>query len=258
MLSPSQYLTPDRGRGGGAAGLRDGVLSPRGPQQLFGLGPGGDPGLRGGGGLLRQDMTSMIRPEFTSTPATNTQSPPLLQDRYSSPMAGGFSSPIQGAYNNTGDPAQLQGGASWSSRTDLALNSFNSIWQKCEDLKFILENCSIKELSVIWHTIVDRMFMLGGGRGWDICSISRSQSPRDYTAISSFLSSSGPLLSAANKLLADPYIRYEFPVSRLSPNLVHQISSCSPSLSSFISSRLSHNMQQLSLNSFEFYMFTFR
>ena len=40
-------------------------------------------------------MTSMIRPEFTSTPASNTQSPPLLPaDRYSSPVGGGFSSPI--------------------------------------------------------------------------------------------------------------------------------------------------------------------
>ena len=236
--------------------MRDGVLSPRGPHQLFGLGPGGDQG----GGLLRPDtMTSMIRPEFTSTPASNTQSSPLLTaDRYSSPVGGGVSSPIQGAYNNTGDPGQLQGGDLWTTRTEMALNSFNSIWQKCEDLKFILENCSIKELSVIWHTIVDRMLMLGGGRGWDISSISRTQSPRDYTAISSFLASSGSLLSAANKLLADPYIRYEFPVSRLSPSLVHQISSCSHSLSSFISSRLSHNMQQLSLNSFEFYMFTFR
>ena len=113
MLSPSQYLTPDRGRaGGGVAGLRDLVLSPRGPHQLFGLGPGGDHGgLRAGGGLLRPDtMSSMIRPEFTSTPASNTQSPP--------------------------------------------------------------------------------------------------QSLRDYTAISSFLTSSGPLLSAAIKLLANPYIRY--------------------------------------------------
>ena len=45
MLSPSQYLTPDRGRArGGDAGLRDGVLSPRGPHQLFGLGPGDDQG----------------------------------------------------------------------------------------------------------------------------------------------------------------------------------------------------------------------
>ena len=110
---PSPYISNDgqfihHWAGGGVAGLRDGVFSPRGPHQLFGLGPGGDQG----GGLLRPDtMTSMIRPEFTRTPASNTQSSPLLTaDRYSSPVGGGFSSPIQGAYNNTGDPGQLQGG----------------------------------------------------------------------------------------------------------------------------------------------------
>ena len=95
MLSPSQYLTPDRGRaGGGVAGLRDGVLSPRGPHQLFGLGPGDDQGgLRAGGGLLRPDtMSSMIRPEFMSTTAANTKSTmPLPPDRHSSPEGGGFS-----------------------------------------------------------------------------------------------------------------------------------------------------------------------
>ena len=74
--------------------LRDGVLSPRGPHQLVGLGPGGDHGgLRSGGGLLRPDtMTSMIRPEFMSTTAANTKSTmPLPPDRHSSPEGGGFS-----------------------------------------------------------------------------------------------------------------------------------------------------------------------
>ena len=64
-------------------------------------------------------------------------------------------------------------------------------------------------------------------------------------------------MKAANKLMADPYIRYEFPVSRLSPSLISQISTYSPTLSTFISSRLTPNMQQLSLNSFEYYLFNF-
>ena len=49
--------------------------------------------------------------------------------------------------------------------------------------------------------------MLGGGRGWGLASVLRSQSPRDYTALQTFLAANGPLLSAANRLLGDPYIR---------------------------------------------------
>ena len=34
-------------------------------------------------------------------------------------------------------------------------------------------------------------------------------------ALTAFLAPTGPLLAAANRLLSDPYARYEFPVSRL-------------------------------------------
>jgi len=255
MLSPSQYVTPDRGRG--LTGLKD-SMTPRGPNQLFGLGGGG-------GSLLRQEISSLT-PEYTSTPALPPSGGYTSSScgGYSSPAPAGYSSPIQGAFNSDGagysspnhQSAFNQGGASWTTRADIALNA-PTIWQKCEDLAIIMESCPLKELSVIWHTVVERLFMVGGGRGWGIGQIQRSLAPRDYTAISSFLSATGPLLSAANKLLSDPYIRFEWPVSRLSPSIMSQVSTCSATLSSFISARLSHNMQHLSLNSFEFYMFTF-
>jgi len=257
MLSPSQYVTPDRGRG--LTGLKD-TMTPRGPNQLFGL---------GGGSLLRQEISSLT-PEYTSTPAlppSGGYTSSSCGGGYSSPAPAGYSSPIQGAYNADGgserysSPNQQnafnhQGGASWTTRAEIALNA-PTIWQKCEDLAIIMESCPLKELSVIWHNVVERLFMVGGGRGWGVGQIQRSLAPRDYSAISSFLSANGPLLSAANKLLADPYIRFEWPVSRLSPSIMSQVSTCSATLPSFISARLSHNMQHLSLNSFEFYMFTF-
>ena len=52
--------------------------------------------------------------------------------------------------------------------------------------------------------------------------------------------------------------RFEFPVSRLSQSVISQISSCSPSLSTFLTARLSPSMTQLSLNAFEYFMFSFR
>ena len=219
-MSPSQYLTPDRGRGYG--GVRPG-LSPRGPTDLFG----------GGGG--RGDLSSLSRlasPEFTSTPSV-----PSLQ-----------------AGQTTG--GQSQTFTNWVGRADQALLA-PTVWQRCEELGPVVQQCPNKELASIWPTLVDRIFGLGGGRGWGLGQITRTQSARDYAALASFLSASGPLMGAGERLLADPYIRYDFPVSRLSPSVVSQISSGSPSLSSYIASRLSHNLQHLTLNSFELLMFTF-
>ena len=201
MMSPSQFLTPERGRGG----LRDG-LTPRGPAELF-----------GGAGDV-SSLSRLASPEFTSTPAAPSQP--------------------------------------WVGRADQALLA-PTVWQRCEELTLVLQQCPNKELANIWHTVVDRIFGLGGGRGWGLGQITRTQTPRDYTALASFLSASGPVMVAGARLLADSYVRYEFPVSRLSPSLVSQISSGSPSLSSYLASRLSHNMQNLTLNSFEFYMFSF-
>ena len=198
-MSPSQYLTPDRGRGYG--GVREG-LSPR--ADLFGA---------------AGDISRLASPEFTSTPAVAPSQP-------------------------------------WAARADQALLA-PSVWQRCEELGPLLQQCPSKELANIWHTVVDRIFGLGGGRGWGLGQITRTQTPRDYTALASFLSASGPLMEAGSRLLADPYIRYDFPVSRLSPSVTSQISSGSPGLSSYLASRLSHNLQNLTLNSFEFFMFSF-
>ena len=221
MMSPSQYLTPDRGRGYG--GVRD-RLSPRGPTDLFG---------GGGGGSELSSLSRLASPEFTSTPALQPGQP-----------RGGHTQ------------SQSQSFSNWVGRADQALLA-PSVWQRCEELGPVLQQAPSKELATFWPTLVDRIFGLGGGRGWGLGQVTRSQSPRDYSALASFLSASGPLLAAGERLLADPYIRYEFPVSRLSPSVVGQISSGSPSLSSYIASRLSHNLQHLTLNSFELLMFSF-
>ena len=62
-MSPSQYMTPDRGRGYG--GVRE-RLSPRGPTDLFG---------GGGGGAELSSLSRLASPEFTSTPALQPGQP---------------------------------------------------------------------------------------------------------------------------------------------------------------------------------------
>jgi len=227
MLSQSQYLTPDRGRQGGSSGLREG-LSPRGPQELFGLGGARSP--QGQGDHQQVDN---------------------IGGGYSSPQpASSFLSADQGGGGYSTTPQT----ASWTTRADYALNA-PTVWQKCAELGPVLATCPVKELHTVWRTVVERIFCLGGGRGWGVSTTLRSQHPREYQAIATFLSSTGPLLSACHRLLADPYIRYEFPVSRLSPSLISQVNT--GPLSTFLATRIAPGMQQLSLNSFEYYMFTF-
>ena len=140
MLSPSQYLTPDRGRG--VAGLRDGLVSPRGPSQLFG-------GQRGPG-LLRSDLG----PEFTSTPGPGTLSS-VTSPEFTGIQSPGpsvhhhqplYSPPVQdmvsGHQRDMGH-GQPQGGMTWATRAEMALNA-PTLWQRCEDLKVTLENCPVK------------------------------------------------------------------------------------------------------------------
>jgi len=239
MLGQSQYLTPDRGRQGGLSGLRDGLggggLSPRGPQELFGLGGARSPPVQQGGVAAGED--SMYRGD-TGAGYAGPQTPPTYSS--TEQTSGGY---ITSPQNTT-----------WATRAEYAMNA-PTLWQKCAELGPVLTTCPVKELHSIWKTVVERIFCLGGGRGWGVGTTLRTQHPREYQAIASFLSSTGPLLTACHRLLADPYIRYEFPVSRLSPSVISQISS--GSLSSFLATRLAPGMQQLSLNSFEFYMFTF-
>lgn len=243
MLSQSQYLTPERGRQNGMSGLRDAMdingMSPKSPQELFGLGSARSP-VRN-----MDEHKGYVSGNGGDTPLLNSNYPPspYSQQHYNmvtDPSNAGFTSPQQTS--------------TWSSRAEYALNA-PTIFQKCSELGPVLTSCPVKELQTIWKTTVERIFSLGGGRGWGISTTQRSQNPREYQAIASFLSSTGPVLTACHKLLADPYIRYEFPVSRLSSSLVNQITN--GQLCSFLGSRLSPGMQQLSLNSFEYYMFTF-
>merc|ERR1719228_2800116 len=174
-------------------------------------------------------------------------------------MSGGYSSPqsppaYPSTEQSTASYTTSPQNTTWATRAEYAMNA-PTVWQKCAELGPVLTGCPVKELHTIWKAVVERIFCLGGGRGWGVGTTLRTQHPREYQAIASFLSSTGPLLTACHRLLADPYIRYEFPVSRLSPAIISQVSS--GSLSTFLATRLAPGIQQLSLNSFEFYMFTF-
>jgi len=137
--------------------------------------------------------------------------------------------------------------------------SFNApnIKLKCAELTYILDNCPQKDLAAAYQKILDKVFdVRNGGRGFSVGYVLRSREPEDFKALYSFLCSTGPMLRTGSKLLSDPYIRFEFPISLLSSNTQQHIECMTAT--QFITSKLSpHNTSNLMLNSFEYFMFTF-
>ena len=141
---------------------------------------------------------------------------------------------------------------------EYALNA-PALHQRCYELSVLLAECPMKDLPTVFHTIVDKIFGLSsGGRGWGLNSIQKSGQYKDFLAISDFLSSRGPVMKACYRLLADPYLRYEFPMALLSQPTRQQLEAgcVSPFLAAKLSTH-SASAMVLQLNSFEFYMFTF-
>ena len=139
MLSPSQFLTPDRGRG--VTSLRESLMASGGrvrpyPQGL--LKPDLGPELTSTPGP--GSMSSMVSPEYTAI-----QSPgPGSGHLYSSPIQSSYSpDPGPGVHAQYSPALAQQGGVSWAARAEMALSA-PTLWQRCEDLKFTLENCPVK------------------------------------------------------------------------------------------------------------------
>jgi hypothetical protein len=128
----------------------------------------------------------------------------------------------------------------------------------------LLADCPAKDLPALFRTLVDRVFGLStGGRGWGLNAVQKDSQYKDFLALTDFLSPRGPLLRACYRLLADPFLRYDFPVSLLSAPTRHQLEAGS-SVSPFLAPKLAaaHHSPAaaaaaLQLNAFEFYMFTF-
>ena len=112
----------------------------------------------------------------------------------------------------------------WATRAEYVMNA-PTVWQKCAELGPVLTNCPVKELHPIWKAVVERIFCLGGWRGWGVSTTLRTQHPREYQAIAAFLSSTGPLLSQTPLRSI-----YQIRVPRVSPLPLHHLPKYPPEL----------------------------
>jgi len=201
-------------------------------------------GSPGGGGIsatkfnLGNGLATPSRPDFHNVSSPVVASPRTPSDR-----------------TNGATPMRCAAPADWMSKVEYALSAPN-VPQKVFELTPLLESCPLKDLPDVYRSIVERVFSQGP-RGWSLSLTQKSAHPREYVTISQFLCATGPLLSACNRLLSDPYVRFDFPVSKLSPATRGQLEV--GQLSPFLAIKLPASLTSstLHLNSFEFYMFSF-
>jgi hypothetical protein len=209
--------------------------------------------------LLRGDVPP-------ATPRTGIQSLRSSLGCSAADLLGG-GSPARG--NNLLDSAKLPAAAAAQPpRFDNILTSLEfslnapTLHQRCAEVSTLLADCPAKDLPALFRTLVDRIFGLStGGRGWGLNAIQKTSQYKDFLALTDFLSPRGPLLRACYRLLADPFLRYDFPVSLLSAPTRQQLEA-GGSVSPFLAPKLaaahhSPAAAALQLNAFEFYMFTF-
>lgn len=88
----------------------------------------------------------------------------------------------------------------------------------------IINECSAKEISTVFRTIVQSVFGVAGPSdpgmlGWGLQMFTKGQHPAEYHQLYNFLCSQGPLVSMALKHAHDPYMLFEFPISFLPVSL---------------------------------------
>ncbi|XP_049858384.1 sphingomyelin phosphodiesterase 4 [Schistocerca gregaria] len=91
--------------------------------------------------------------------------------------------------------------------------------QRCEELIRIMNECTFKEMQMVYPLILESIFGSADHCGWGLHSIYKNQSPHEYEIIYHFLRPYGPLFQMCYRLISDNYLRYDFPVAWLPVSL---------------------------------------
>ncbi|XP_019762262.2 sphingomyelin phosphodiesterase 4 isoform X1 [Dendroctonus ponderosae] len=133
------------------------------------------------------------------------------------------------------------------------------IRSRCAELTLRLDRASLQELHNCFPILLDSIFGTQGTPCWGLRAITERDG-EDYRQLNHFLSPRGPLFNLIYRLLKDPNIKYEFPLSFL-PVKIKQLLEA-PSGHPFYSELVNTNPQtkqcrSLLLNPFDYYFFHF-
>lgn len=91
--------------------------------------------------------------------------------------------------------------------------------QRCEELTRIINECTFKEMQIVYPLILESIFGATDNCGWGLHSIYKNHNPYEYEIIYQFLRPQGPLFQLCYRLISDNYLRYDFPVAWLPVSL---------------------------------------
>ncbi|KAJ6216535.1 hypothetical protein RDWZM_007692 [Blomia tropicalis] len=140
------------------------------------------------------------------------------------------------------------------------------ILKKCENLnKLIQESMSsnIKEIQQRFVVLIEDIFSFQtnvyyprNSTDWNLRTIAKEMNLNEFNSIFEFLKTNGVLMQLIRHLMADPNIRYDFPITCLPAPT--QSAFKEGYISNFYSNKIPQNLSNsISLNAFEFFIFHF-
>lgn len=97
--------------------------------------------------------------------------------------------------------------------------------KRVNELTYILQECSMKDVQIIFPFLVEHIFGVNPsfGNGWNLLVTSRTSNSGDFDALYTFLHPFGTLFEIIYKLLGDVYSKYEYPITLLPQRLRQMI-----------------------------------
>eukprot|EP00057_Strongylocentrotus_purpuratus_P031282 XP_784153.4 PREDICTED: sphingomyelin phosphodiesterase 4 isoform X1 [Strongylocentrotus purpuratus] len=131
---------------------------------------------------------------------------------------------------------------------------------RCFELESLIRRSSSKDLNSIYPLFLDLVFGLNGHPGWGLNTLNSLYAKDDSKHLQDFMSPSGPVFLMVYKLQSDHYLRYEFPVDKLSaPTRASLASGIVPPFYQGKLNYQSHGRAPsvVMLNAFEYFMYVF-
>ncbi|XP_063239013.1 sphingomyelin phosphodiesterase 4 [Bacillus rossius redtenbacheri] len=91
--------------------------------------------------------------------------------------------------------------------------------RRCAEVGRLLDECRERDLEALFPAVVGDVFGAGGSRDWGLRSTLRKYAPADFDALVGLLGPQGPVFRACYRLLANCYLKYQFPLAFLPPKI---------------------------------------
>uniref|UniRef100_A0A1B0CLM3 Sphingomyelin phosphodiesterase 4 n=2 Tax=Lutzomyia longipalpis TaxID=7200 RepID=A0A1B0CLM3_LUTLO len=130
---------------------------------------------------------------------------------------------------------------------------------RCQELTFLIDRCSLKELQEIFPILVHSIFLSNNGIGWGLRSVVANMSSYEFNILYEFFLPLGPMFRLCYKLLNDT-LKFDVPISSLPIKMRQMLESGRYPLYYGDAINVDHfnrHVNSLSFNAFDYYILHF-